>query len=83
MTMYALELPDETADALTRLRPEERTALDDALRGMASAAAALVNRSANDPYTELRESRATAMASEAAIARLWDTPEEDKAWEHL
>ena len=28
-------------------------------------------------------SRATARASEPALARLWDTPEEDAAWQHL
>ena len=28
-------------------------------------------------------SRATALASEPALARLWDTPEEDAAWQHL
>jgi hypothetical protein len=28
-------------------------------------------------------SRATALASEPALARVWDTPEEDVAWQHL
>jgi hypothetical protein len=28
-------------------------------------------------------SRATALASEPALTRLWDTPEEDAAWRHL
>jgi hypothetical protein len=28
-------------------------------------------------------SRATALASEPALARLWDTREEDAAWQHL
>jgi hypothetical protein len=28
-------------------------------------------------------SRATALAGEQALARLWDTPEEDAAWQHL
>jgi hypothetical protein len=28
-------------------------------------------------------SHATAIASEPALARLWETPEEDAAWQHL
>jgi hypothetical protein len=28
-------------------------------------------------------SRATALASEQPLARLWDTPAEDAAWQHL
>jgi hypothetical protein len=28
-------------------------------------------------------SRATALASEPALTRLWDTPEEDAAWQYL
>lgn len=32
-----------------------------------------------DPMTKLE----LALASETALARLWDTPEEDAAWAHL
>lgn len=27
--------------------------------------------------------RSTALASERALSRIWDTPEEDEAWQHL
>ena len=31
----------------------------------------------------IRLSRVTALAGEPALARLWDTPAEDAAWQHL
>ena len=33
--------------------------------------------------TEVPLARATAVASEPALARIWATPEEDEAWQHL
>jgi hypothetical protein len=44
-------------------------------------ARALANEDAAQETFSL--SRATALASEPALARLWDTPEEDAAWQHL
>jgi hypothetical protein len=31
----------------------------------------------------VREARQTALASEDALAKIWNTPEEDAAWQHL
>jgi AbrB family looped-hinge helix DNA binding protein len=35
------------------------------------------------PLDEVEKRMATAIASEKALAKLWDTPEEDEAWDYL
>lgn len=35
------------------------------------------------PLDDFEERMGTAIASEKALAKLWDTPEEDEAWSHL
>jgi AbrB family looped-hinge helix DNA binding protein len=35
------------------------------------------------PLTYIEEKLGCAIASQESLAKLWDTPEEDEAWEHL
>lgn len=35
------------------------------------------------PLDDVEKRMGTAIASEKALAKLWDTPEEDEAWEYL
>ena len=35
------------------------------------------------PMNQINEKMFTALASEKSLAKLWNTKEEDKAWEHL
>ncbi len=35
------------------------------------------------PLDDIEKRMATAIASEKALAKLWDTPEEDEAWDYL
>ncbi|ABE53153.1 AbrB/MazE/SpoVT family DNA-binding domain-containing protein [Methanococcoides burtonii] len=35
------------------------------------------------PLSEIEDQMETAIASEKSLAKLWDTPEEDEAWNYL
>jgi hypothetical protein len=92
-----LILDDEAAELLPRLAGSSRKQgefLSNLIRAAANQQSAVVqtDRTLADlgrqvlrlvEQTELPLGRATALASEPALARLWDTPEEDAAWQHL
>ncbi len=91
-------LDDDAAELLPQLAGSSRKQ-GEFLSGLIRAAAQSQHAQAGDPNKALTElgrqilhlieraaiplGRTTALASAPALTRLWDTPEEDTAWQHL
>jgi len=60
---------------------EQRIKRESARRGVAPDE--LLRSLLDQQLPELSLARQTALAAEATLAKIWDTPEEDEAWRHL
>ena len=67
-----LELAEDIEQRIKQESERRGIAPDDLLRS-------LLDQEQSEPTL----ARQTALASEAALAKIWDTPEEDEAWRHL
>ena len=94
MRTMTIEIKDEIAEQLE----EEAKSLDLSVEQLISLRAEQLLSQPNTQFTTtasriIREDRqllerfhggrATALASEATLAKIWDTPEEDEAWQDL